>query len=141
MKTDINIDRIPGGGQLDELIAEHVLGWRWLLNGKVVGNAPRGRWLAHPSIQSALAKGDEPIDEARNRRAVPHYSGIADAAMDVVKQLRANGYDWQIETSAGGGWVATCWKAGRFDDGSFAGRDPSFEVAVCRAAFKAVKHG
>lgn len=136
MKKNLPPEQWEVGRELDEVVAVRIMGWRWWQNRQAMGGM-MSRWIGPPDISASPAKGDEPIDDARNRRSVLEYSRFPGAVADVLKQLQTMGFEWELRTTADGGWAAICWKTGKGDQHLFEGSG-TFELAIIRAALKAV---
>lgn len=112
------------GRELDALVAEKVMGWRW--------RGGRGlKLLVAPEADTWYElRGDERI-AADAFRDVPHYSTAIAAAWLVVEGLRAEGWDFSLRNYST--WTATFDRMDRGApvhdaDGSTA------PLAICRAA-------
>lgn len=87
---------MPAGPEMDALVAEKVMGWRWRKSsatGRRCLFSPT-RW---PEWFTALADGTEGIVGDWDRPThIPRYSTDIAAAWEVVEKMRANGYAPQI---------------------------------------------
>jgi hypothetical protein len=152
---------LEAGRELDALIAERLMGWRWFRLQRMRHSCcakpqPIGepvRFLANDKPFSLYddynpATGDERVDESR-MTAVPHYSTDISAAMEVVEKLKADDF-----------WPSMNWKSGIFIDdwnraawfvrfrcvrggtrGDHWHADESLPLAICRAALRALSEG
>jgi len=143
----MTIDDLQGGGELDALIAEKVMGWKKVycqtIFETIRGLPPWTRWW-----------GQKQNAEGRWRKTdLPKYSGDISAAWEVVEKL----LDFRIYHGASEGgyaggpeWTAYCrigslgnpfWPSGQPTNETYrgiSGNAPTAPLAICRAALKAV---
>ena len=113
--TPKEIDKLEAGPELDALVAEHVMGWRW-----------------------AVAECEAPsLNDGRcqkpNGAFVLNFKPSRDIAAAWQAVEKFNNYDWKLE-SHGEGETFTIYKDGTHYSGDGAGAP----LAICRAALKAM---
>jgi hypothetical protein len=127
------------GRELDALVAERVMGYRWRrFEYPPVGVSFKyGRawtWLSREGAGFDVEGG-----ETRYIENVPHYSFDIAAAWSVLEKLRLDGWDLTFGSNARDGWwiVATTGRRPDRDDVVEAAAE-MFALTVCRAALIAV---
>lgn len=113
----MKIDEMQAGREMDELIAEKVMGWKR-------GNTKYGEMPWYPT-------GKIPCGH-RGRLGVPCYSIEIEKTWNLVEWMK----DWNMELN----WYGNDWEAS-FDtdeDGEYYAIAPTAPLAICRAALKAV---
>ena len=135
-----DIDKLEAGRELDALIAEKVMGWKWFLDAANLGSGPQYRYLDEPKQWwnpprlewdgvSKIAIAHRPTEYQP-----PEYSSDIAAAWEVVEKLREMGFPVHIQ-------------CGQYHYGVVGYRDvlkdewvwaKSAPLAICRAALKAL---
>lgn len=105
--------------ELDELIAEKVMGWTMKC----------GPMLAPPGYNNFIIKG-VCVDEKGNIRIIPSYSTEISAAWEVVEKFRKNNSFIQLEVIGELGWEVAL--NGETGNSEFAPQ------VICLAALRAV---
>lgn len=138
-----HIAELQAGRELDALVAEKVMGWRWHRHGEV-----RGGWVHYASLlppESTDHRVPVTSDDAllakheRDTGLCPHYStSIADAWLVVEKmgQTEMPGHVGptmlhMLRACAGGQWEAQFCSDFGYSQTTRAGSAP---LAICRAA-------
>lgn len=123
--TKVDITSLPAGRELDALVAEKVMGWKWGAEYKTVDGNPVG-WWEEPGSER-LHWGCYKLGEMPP--TVPYYSTEIKDAWEVVErfkrderqvQIGRHGQSWSV--GLGGGW----------------GFDESAPLAIVRAALRTV---
>jgi hypothetical protein len=128
--------------EIDALVAEHVMGWRWVEHGGF-------DWIVPPDVVPDIAffmwghriHDDKPQFSGEFENVLPHYSTDIAAAWKVVEAMRAAGYSVSIGYYANGCDVGITarnsragWEAVRPVYGGHADTAPR---AICIAALRA----
>lgn len=90
MSENLNRDKIlsmPAGIDIDILVAERILGWRWYANHEKIM-----RWIGKPDCRAELADLSLPIGIL----SVMEYSLDINVAWYVVEKLKEDGWDVSI---------------------------------------------
>lgn len=74
------------GRELDALIAENIMGWKFLTNF-FIDNGPKRSWLGTPLKKSLI-----------EREPIPHYSTDIAAAFEVIKRMDKLGHTFSCES-------------------------------------------
>jgi hypothetical protein len=140
------------GRELDALVAERVMGWRWLPVRFVWDDEPLVYLLPPGGItEDVNSTTSGAWDENRVWHSMPCYSTDIAAAWEVVEKMQAAGWGWCLEQHENAD-VPTAW----FLRASEIGRNARFSSpeqmeekrsasgamphAICIAALKAVGH-
>jgi Phage ABA sandwich domain len=131
-----DIDKLEVGRDLDALIAEKVMGWKWCASPNTFKpGRPWRRWLAEPYRNMPVWDGvtEMPIDGLFDEESnVLYYSTDIAAAWEVVEKMKQRGF---------GFWVAgdECWFQHPFAPlNRTSATSTSIPLAICRAALKAI---
>jgi hypothetical protein len=136
----LDIDTLDAGRELDAMVAERVMGWRWLNYRWHDGTSKQLLW---PSDADEQPRGDD-FDRLYDGRLVPwdiNYSTDIAAAWQVVEHFHEQ-RGWFVSIQSDGGWnfhnngTTKGWEVTIGREGeAFA---PTLPLALCRAALKAV---
>src|SRR5262245_9196319 len=141
--TAEQIDKLEPGRELDALIAEKVMGWKWYVGVANLGSGPKYRYLDEPNEWNPLRPEWDGVTEmpighpAAQDSRFPYYSDDISAAWLVVEKLTTTTKQWfHYEQSS-----TTCTAI--FQNDAYEGWDACSEadtvpLAICRAALKAV---
>ena len=146
----LNYDEMESGRILDALVAEKVMGFKWVTPNPAHAmnqsfTKPLPRMLAAPDTPTnvgsyfALADMAQPLYDMWFDGA-PCYSADIGDAWQVVERLRSLGFDVQINARSGYNCAAFAWPMGTdFDSAAMCfGDAPKAPLAICRAALKAI---
>ena len=136
----LNILDVPVGRELDALVAEHVLGWRWIASVKCLGSTDledarivREHWerVVHKDVTDV----QRPARAADWDTALPHFSTSGDA-LEILQAMTARNFQYQIlKTPKQCHMVSFTSRSGTTDESAF---DESLPEAICHAALMAV---
>ena len=136
--TNEEIDRMEAGRELDALVAERVMDWRWLVS-QVSGRRALFPPDHAPEWFGRVADGSEPLTDQWDTR-LPHYSTDIAAAWQVVEKMRERWPVVRLEVDVEGWRVEI-----HTDEGTPSYYRPVAEdyadtwpLAICRVALKAV---
>jgi hypothetical protein len=120
-------DHLRAGSELDQLIAEKVLGWRFVPVGLLCR-------IDAPGEQFPALYGSETLA----RRCVPCFSTRMDDAWRVVTKMRDAGAEFRISTVSNGDyrWAAQFWNCPIGKLSTAYGTDSP--EAICKAALGAL---
>lgn len=142
--TPEDIDKLEAGRELDALIAERVMGWKWCASPNTFKpGRPWRRWLAEPYRNMPVWDGvtEMPIDGLFDEESnVLYYSTDIAAAWEVVEKLRETWpvvlvtvgpkhYDVEINTDKGSPSHYRLVEDAQAE---------TLPLAICRAALKAI---
>lgn len=130
-----DVDSMPAGRDLDEMIALGVFGWE--REGWHPSHPERGTMLV-PGFTDPMRNWCAQWDEHGRPDWLPKYSDDIALAWDVVMRLRDRGWTIWVGPSAdnGPGWDVQAKKKTNFHERTTAETVP---LAICRAAVKAVR--
>ncbi len=90
-----DIENMPAGREMDALVAEKVMGWKWLIGVANLGSGPKYRYLDEPHVWNPPrvewdGKTEMPINHPciNTEWEYPEYSADIAAAWEVVEKLR-----------------------------------------------------
>lgn len=126
------------GSELDEAIAEQVMGFKWMR----LNRRERRALLIGPELQDRCWPS-QPSDERETESAEPYSTDIA-AAMEVVEKMMSLGYRYVMR----GNFRNNQLHHAAFDHAEWADENPLYQSrleralpeAICRAALAAIEH-
>jgi hypothetical protein len=129
---------MKAGPEMDALVAEKMLGWRWMIAAADgIDSEPHSAWLMRPESVNAYWIPARPVDDYARPDADPFSTEIA-AAWQVVEHLHHQGVDWTIDqcmTGEATGWTVQTWRGSSIASDAWADTAP---LAICLAGLKAV---
>jgi hypothetical protein len=137
------------GPELDELIAERVMGFRWFHCVAGTG-AERNQFCSKEQEETwrgvgwtmTLILSPPPITEFNDASGCPRYSTDIAAAMEVVEKLKAANWQTEISDGENEAWSVffTLWNdTGEYPSAAVgSGTSPTLAEAICRAALDAI---
>lgn len=152
MMTEVNPLSLPIGRQLDQMIAENVMGWiwcealgeKWLSTREELAKPPENPF-AFTVFEADLS--DETLitqerwwlddDKAHLGPIVPHYSTDMSAAWQVVMYFREQGWHLELSSVVSAWYVELLWPHGQGRRASAASTSPT--GAICLAALGAIR--
>lgn len=131
---------MEAGRELDALVAEKVMGWKWWRRENPITGQ---KWLAesaapHASMVGAAIPCEVESDLMPEAFDGPDYSRSIAAAWTVVEalKLRSPQHDIHIEHIEGQGWSVSCCYSQ--DEGGWADAETA-PLAICKAALGAIE--
>lgn len=127
------------GRELDALIAEKVMGWRWATVVNISMLFPQWFWESEqvesrPALYQVGKVGAKvDYDNYWLAKSSPHLPKVPPFSTDVESAISAFEHhftEWEIERLANGMYVATAW----IGDQKFEAKAKTLPLAVCRAA-------
>ena len=133
--TPEDIDKLEACRELDALIAEKVMGWKWFIGVANLGSGPKYRYLDEPRVWNPPrvewdGKTEMPVNHPIiDTQRHPDYSSDIAAAWEVVEKYKGWGSGVQVRI------VNRFAQALILEQHSQADTVP---LAICRAALKAL---
>lgn len=138
MQTEINVDEMSAGKELDTLIAERVLGWQRVQAPQFDYDGPlpeQGEVLVSPTLLSAIRsneyqwppKGIIPFDAFVSKK----YSTKIEDAWPLTEGLKL----FSIGQRNDGTWSAWCWNRTHIN-----AKADTAPLAICKLLLKTAAH-
>lgn len=139
--TPEEMDNMPAGREMDALVAEKVMGWKWFIGVANLGAGPKYRYLDEPNVwnpprvewdgKTEMAARGLYDDESH----LPCYSTAISHAWQVVEKLLADDIQLNLAHDGDTWTVGEKYWNGEWDNPAYGETAP---LAIARAALKAV---